>query len=183
MPRGAPRRGERLDVAARRIIEAVLGKSPTWMEQVGVAAVPSARDSMCELNVVFVGVAPAVAGGLPVGSSWAGAADLGRVEPESRDTLRTALAALRQRMDHAPIAFHLLPRHFTLSELQSTYEILLGKRLHKASFRRALQAAYLVEPTSEWRTEGRGRPAQFFEFSPRRRRTARRGVRFDLIGT
>ena len=84
-------------------------------------------------------------------------------------------------MDHAPIAFHLLPVQFTLTELQQTYELLLGRRLHKASFRRALQAAYLVEPTDEWRSVGRGRPAQFFSFAPRKRRGGRRGVRFDAI--
>ena len=85
-------------------------------------------------------------------------------------------------MDVAPVAFHLLPRTFTLSELQEVYEILLGRRLHKASFRRALQAAYLVEPTDEWRSEGRGRPAQLFRYAPRKRRGVRRAVRFDLLG-
>ena len=99
--------------------------------------------------------------------------------------LDLGLAALRDRMDVTPVAFHLLPRTFTLSELQEVYEILLGRRLHKASFRRALQAAYLVEPTDEWRSDGRGRPAQLFKFAPRKRRShqvARRAVRFDLLG-
>jgi hypothetical protein len=71
---------------------------------------------------------------------------------------------------------------FTLTELQSMYELLLGRRLHKASFRRALQGAWLVEPTEEWRSEGRGRPAQLFRYAPRRRRSTRRGVRFELLG-
>jgi hypothetical protein len=93
-----------------------------------------------------------------------------------------ALSTLRTRMDHAPIAFRLLPRLFTLSELQSMYELLLGRRLHKASFRRSLLAASLVEATDEWRAKGRGRPAQFFRYSPRRRRSGPRAVRFDLLG-
>jgi hypothetical protein len=76
----------------------------------------------------------------------------------------------------------LLPTTFTLTELQAMYELLLGRRLHKASFRRALQGAWLVEPTEEWRSEGRGRPAQLFRYAPRRRRSARRGVRFELLG-
>ena len=85
-------------------------------------------------------------------------------------------------LDVAPIAFKLLPATFTLSELQGMYELLLGWPLHKASFRRSLQAAYLVEPTDEWRSEGRGRPAQLYRYSPRKRRRARRGVRFDVLG-
>jgi 8-oxo-dGTP diphosphatase len=88
---------------------------------------------------------------------------------------------VRQRVDQSPLAFRLLPPTFTLSDLQGIYELLLGRRLHKASFRRALQASYLVEPTDEWRSEGRGRPAQLFRYAPRKRRGARRGVRFDLF--
>ena len=94
-----------------------------------------------------------------------------------------AVDAVRRRIDQSPLAFRLLPPSFTLSELQSIYELLLGRTLHKASFRRALQAAFLVEPTDEWRSEGRGRPAQLYRYAPRRRRAARRGVRFDLIET
>jgi hypothetical protein len=66
--------------------------------------------------------------------------------------------------------------------LQDIYEILLGKKLHKASFRRSLQAAFLVEPADGWRNEGRGRPAQLYCFAPRRRPGTRRGVRFELLG-
>ena len=35
--------------------------------------------------------------------------------------------------------------------------------------------------TDEWRSEGRGRPAQLFRYAPRKRRSQRRGVRFDLL--
>jgi hypothetical protein len=92
-----------------------------------------------------------------------------------------AVDAIRRRMDQSPLAFRLLPSAFTLSELQSIYELLLGRSLHKASFRRALQAAMLVEPTDEWKSEGRGRPAQLYRYAPRKKRGSRRGVRFDLI--
>jgi len=90
---------------------------------------------------------------------------------------------MRARIDQQPIAFKLLPQTFTLSELQSVYEMLLGRRLHKASFRRSLHASSLVEATDEWRSEGRGRPAQLFRYSPPppRRRRPRRGIHFDLL--
>ena len=92
--------------------------------------------------------------------------------------LEAVLTSLRMRLDHGPIAFHLLPPTFTLTQLQEIYELLLGRRLHKASFRRSLHAAWLVEPTDEWRSEGRGRPAQLFRYAPKKRRGGRRGVRF-----
>jgi hypothetical protein len=90
-----------------------------------------------------------------------------------------AAAHVRGRVGQAPVAFRLLPSTFTLSQLQELYELLLGRRLHKASFRRSLQAARIVEPTEVWRSEGRGRPAQLFRYAPRKRRPAARGLRFD----
>ena len=61
---------------------------------------------------------------------------------------------MRARVDQHPVAFGLLPPTFTLSELQSVYELLLGRRLHKASFRRSLHASSLVEATDEMAQRG-----------------------------
>jgi hypothetical protein len=108
-------------------------------------------------------------------------AEIGALSPRHREEVELALATMRARVDQQPIAFRLLPPAFTLSELQAVYELLLGRRLHKASFRRSLHASALVEPTDEWRSEGRGRPAQLFRYSPPRRRRQRRGIRFDLL--
>jgi 8-oxo-dGTP diphosphatase len=113
--------------------------------------------------------------------AWFKLNNLPALPPRQGAIVQGAVSAVRDRMDLSPVAFRLLPPSFTLSELQQMYELLLGKRLHKASFRRALQAAWLVEPTDEWRSEGRGRPAQLYRYAPRKRRKGRRGVRFDLL--
>jgi 8-oxo-dGTP diphosphatase len=132
--------------------------------------------------VAFVGLA-AAGTPPPVGGAyaWFPIRDLPQLPPRQRAMVDGAVLMLRARMDQSPVAFRLLPASFTLGELQHMYELLLGKRLHKASFRRALQAAWLVEPTDEWRSEGRGRPAQLFRYAPRKRRPAQRGIRFDLL--
>jgi hypothetical protein len=132
--------------------------------------------------VAYVGVTPLRAPGPPAGAQWFPADDLPPMATRHRAIVRAALVRLREHMDRAPVAFRLLGAAFTLSELQEMYELLLGRRLHKASFRRTLQAAFLVEPTDEWRSEGRGRPAQLFRYAPRRRRGTRGGVRFELLG-
>jgi 8-oxo-dGTP diphosphatase len=156
------------------------GADPAWIEQVGAFADGKRHVIDADLSIGYVAVMPAPPDG--DASVWAVPSELAGLTPRQHTIANAALAALRTRMDHAPIAFRLLPPQFTLTELQQAYELLLGKRLHKASFRRALQAAFLVQPTDEWRSEGRGRPAQFFEFAPRKRRAGRRGVRFDLMG-
>lgn len=174
--------GEALDVAARRIARAASGVEPRWIEQVGAFGEDRRHPSDAALSIAFVAVVPAAdIEHVTEEHAWFGVSEPPTMAPRQRAMLDGALEAMRTRMDYAPIAFRLLPPMFTLSELQQMYELLLGKRLHKASFRRALQAAFLVEPTDEWRSEGRGRPAQFFRFAPRKRRGGRRGVRFDLL--
>jgi 8-oxo-dGTP diphosphatase len=88
--------------------------------------------------------------------------------------------SLRARLGNAPVAFQLVPRSFTLSDLQAVYEMILEEPLHKASFRRTLDAAGIVKPLEEWRIEGRGRPAQLYRYKARKRRAKRHGIRFDM---
>ncbi len=59
--------------------------------------------------------------------------------------------------------FELLPDEFTLSELQRTYEMILGESLDKRIFRRRILEAGIIEPTLHHRS-GEGRPAQLYHY-------------------
>jgi len=171
---------ETLEHAAQRLAHRAAGARAAWMAQAGAFADGRRHPGDAGLSVAFVGVTPERDQKPPARAKWFDADDLPALPPQHRAIVDAALIQLRERMDRAPVAFRLLNATFTLSELQAVYELLLGRRLHKASFRRALTAAFLVEPTDEWRSEGRGRPAQLFRYAPRKRRAGRGGVRFDL---
>ena len=176
---------ETLDQSALDLARDVANLAPTVLEQVGAFSAPPARQPSSDgrrITILYFGL-------LPTGTAfrsphvWVEVSEApASLAPRQREEIDAALATLRVRVDQQPIAFRLLPAIFTLSELQRIYELLLGRKLHKASFRRALHAASLVEATDEWRSEGRGRPAQLFRYAPPRRRRARRGVRFDALG-
>ncbi len=183
LPWDAPRSAEAPESAAERIARATLGIAPAALEQVAAFGDDRRHPGDAQLSVAFVGLVPH--GPATAGNEhgvWVDREQLPQLAPRHRAVVDAAIDEVRRRVDQSPLAFRLLPSAFTLSELQGVYELLLGRSLHKASFRRALQAAFLVEPTDEWRSEGRGRPAQLYRFAPRRRKGARRGVRFDLIG-
>jgi 8-oxo-dGTP diphosphatase len=181
LPWDAPQQDEGLEEAAARIAQAVLGSAPAFFEQVGAFSDGRRHPGDADVSVGIVALVPASTEAPAIDAEWFPLDALPPLAPRHRTVVERAAAVARQRVDQSPLAFRLLPPTFTLSDLQSVYELLLGRRLHKASFRRALQASYLVEPTDEWRTEGRGRPAQLFRFAPKKRRGARRGVRFDLF--
>ena len=184
LPWDAPRNNETMESAATRVSKASIEEDPVWKEQIGAFGDAKRHPSDADISVAFAGLIPAGTPS-PVGGAhaWFPLSDVPSLSPRQRLILDSAVAMIRGRMDQSPVAFRLLPQMFTLTELQQMYELLLGKRLHKASFRRALQGAWLVEPTDEWRSEGRGRPAQLYRYAPRKRRPAQRGIRLDLLSS
>jgi len=183
LPSDALRADESLDTAAARIARDALGAAPSLLDQAGThGAARRHADAGAQITVTYFGLVPDTstsAGATEM--NWIALSDLPVLAARQRAGIDSAVAAMRAQVDQQPIAFRLLPAAFTLSELQSVYELLLGRRLHKASFRRSLHASALVEATDEWRSEGRGRPAQLFRYAPPRRRRHRRGIRFDLL--
>ena len=184
LPWDAQRPAETMEAAASRTARAASVGEPAWLEQIGAFGDGKRHPSESEISIAYAGLV-AMGTPSPIGGvyAWFTLPDVPQLAPRQRLILDSAVTMIRTRMDQSPVAFRLLPQMFTLTELQQTYELLLGKRLHKASFRRALQAAWLVEPTDEWRSEGRGRPAQLYRYAPRKRRPAQRGIRLDLLSS
>jgi len=182
LPSDALRGDESLDEAATRISRDTLGELPSFLEQAGAHGGARRHGDSPQIAITYFGLVPDSCAAVYSDAEWVSIADIGdALGTRQREEIDNAVAAMRAQVDQQPIAFKLLPSAFTLSELQSVYELLLGRRLHKASFRRSLHASTLVEATDEWRSEGRGRPAQLFRYAPPRRRRTRRGIRFDLL--
>jgi 8-oxo-dGTP diphosphatase len=181
LPWRTPQTGETLDAAAATTARDALGEPPAWVEQIGAFGDGKRHPGEADVSVAYLGLVPHETASPRAGHTWFRVDDLPPLAPRQRAMVEGATKTLQSSLDQAPIAFRLLPAAFTLSELQQMYELLLGKRLHKASFRRALQAAWLVEPMDEWRSEGRGRPAQLFRYLPKKKRRPHRGVRFDFL--
>jgi 8-oxo-dGTP diphosphatase len=77
---------------------------------------------------------------------------------------------LRDQIWRSDIALELLPKKFTLRELQQVFEAVLGHRLNKDSFRRRVtQTMGLVRPTGELEDGVGHRPAELYRARPARR--------------
>jgi ADP-ribose pyrophosphatase YjhB (NUDIX family) len=71
-----------------------------------------------------------------------------------------AIERLRGKISYTDIALHLMPKLFTLTELQQVYEVILGKELLKAAFRRKI--AHLVEETDHYTENAGHRPSRLY---------------------
>jgi len=83
---------------------------------------------------------------------------------DHRRILATALSRLRGKIKYRPVAFDLMPELFTLSQLQQVVEGIVGYRLHKQNFRRALDRTGFVEGTGKKESQTGGRPAELFRY-------------------
>ena len=78
--------------------------------------------------------------------------------------LEYALQRLRWKLEWTALGFLLLPKEFTLSELQKVYETVLSEPLDKRNFRRKILSAGVLEETGNIRA-GDHRPAKLYRFS------------------
>ncbi|MED1948325.1 MULTISPECIES: NUDIX domain-containing protein [Brevibacillus] len=78
--------------------------------------------------------------------------------------IQYALERLRNKIEYTDIAFALMPELFTLSDLQQVYEVILGRELLAAAFRR--KVADKVLETNQYRKHAGHRPSKYFRFNP-----------------
>lgn len=74
-----------------------------------------------------------------------------------------ALIRLRNKIEYTDLVFNLMPEYFTLTELQKVYEIILGKELIKANFRRKIKD--IVTETDKFSDEAGHRPSKLFKLN------------------
>lgn len=75
-----------------------------------------------------------------------------------------AHARLKGKITYTNAAFALLPEFFSLRQLQSTYEAILGTALDKRNFRKKVLSLGLIEPTEKYYRDGAYRPALLYAF-------------------
>jgi 8-oxo-dGTP diphosphatase len=85
-----------------------------------------------------------------------------------------AVQRLRGKIDYAPVGFELLPRDFTLADLQHVHEAVLDRRFNKDSFRRRLLASGQLRATGRREVDVGHRPAELYRFSRERTSGAHR---------
>jgi 8-oxo-dGTP diphosphatase len=76
-----------------------------------------------------------------------------------------ALERLRNKINYTTVGFQLLARQFTLTDLQGSYEVILGRRLDKRNFRRKMLQLGILKETRDFRASGRQRPARLYTFT------------------
>ena len=79
--------------------------------------------------------------------------------------IKYAKERLIAKMTYTNSAFAFLDRRFTLTQLQTVYEIVFGREFDKRNFRKKFLSLNLIHETNELRRDGAHRPAKLYEFN------------------
>jgi 8-oxo-dGTP diphosphatase len=178
LPGGFVRLDEDLDTAARRELSEETGVAAAhYLEQLYTFGTVDRDPRTRVISVAYYALLPGLESGLPVREPEAGsdAAEalwwpletLPALAFDHGDIVKTALERLRAKLGYTSVAYALLPEEFTLTELQSVYELILGRLQDKRNFRKKMLAAELLEATPRQKREGAHRPAQLYRFTKR----------------
>ncbi len=168
IPGGFIGRDETLRATAQRTLAEQTGLDDVFLEQLYTFGDPG-RDSRARVitvsyyAVVPLGTIVRCAGDDAGRVRWWPIDDLPPLAFDHRDILCYALTRLRYKLEYTAVGFELLPEEFTLSELQSAYEIVLGEELDKRNFRRKILSAGVIEPSGSY-SAGEGRPARRYRY-------------------
>lgn len=157
---------ESLEDAAARAFAGQIDKRQAHLEQLYTYGDPG-RDLRWRLvSVVYFALVPTNARHASGRMCWFRVDDLPPLAHDHADITSYALRRLHYKLEYSAVGFQLLPAEFTLSELQHTYEIILGEKLDKRNFRRRILGAGIIEETPHHRRSGEGRPARLYRYRP-----------------
>lgn len=161
---------EPIDAAARRVLADKAGFASGeggWLEQLYTFGDPARDPRMRTVSVAYFALLPAEQLMAAVG----GADDLslapvtGLPAPLAFDhaaIIAAAHARLKGKLDYTPLALALLPELFTLRDLQTVHEAIMGVRFNKPAFRRRMIDTGWIGPTGEREAVSNFRPAELY---------------------
>ncbi|MBT2970096.1 MAG: NUDIX hydrolase [gamma proteobacterium symbiont of Ctena orbiculata] len=95
-------------------------------------------------------------------AAWFPINELPALAFDHREIVQLARRRLLSKLSYSTIVFQMLPPQFTLSQLQSVYEILLNENLDKRNFRKGILARNIIEETGDYTRSGNHRPAKIY---------------------
>jgi len=160
--------GEDLEACAKRELEEETGISGIYLEQLYTFGAPDRDPRERVISVTYYALTPSdrlqlKAASDAMDAAWFALDNMPPLAFDHQEIITLAHRRLAAKLGYSTIAFQFMPETFTLSELQTVYEIVLNKKLDKRNFRKWILALDQIEETGELRRSGNHRPARTYQ--------------------
>lgn len=183
LPGSMIRQDEEIESAAYRVLAVMTGLSNVYLKQLSVFSDPKRVEGselrwICDyygietdrvVTVAFYSLIKLderiVSHTRRKGARWVDAHEVKRLAMDHKQILMKALLVLEREVEQIDAVVALLPRRFTIRQLQNLYEAVLGVELDNRNFRKKiLQSGYIV-PTEEREAGVAHKPALYYRFN------------------
>ena len=174
---------EDLDVAALRVLRELTGISDIYLEQFktfgSLTRLSNPKDRAWLktilpielkriLTVAYFALIPiekAKQENLSSRAFWFKISDLPTLPFDHPEILKSAQKAVLSKLYQDPVVYELLPEKFTLTQLQKSYEGIIGQSLDKRNFRKRVSNLPYLISLNQWQQNVAHKPAQLYRFS------------------
>lgn len=173
LPWGFVHDNESVEKSAYRELEEETNISWIYLEQLYTEWTPDRDPRWRVVSVVYMAI---VSRRNITIKSWSDASDvkffpikdLPDLAFDHQKILDYAIQRLKWKLEYTNVAQYLLPKKFTLRQLQDVYEIILEKEIDVRNFRKKLDKLDIVKETWDMQVWVKHRPAMLYEFKEKK---------------
>jgi ADP-ribose pyrophosphatase YjhB (NUDIX family) len=187
LPGGFVQQDEPVETAASRVLQERTGLAKVFLRQFHVFSDPSrsegnewkggdAQEQWFAQRFITIGFYALVPfekvtpqpDSISEACTWWDLNEVGKLLLDHNAILNQALEALRLQLRYQPIGYNLLPRKFTMPELQKLYETILGRSLDRRNFQRKMMDFGILERLEERKTGVAHKAPYYYRFDKKR---------------
>lgn len=173
---GFVQENESADEAAKRVLAELTGLDKVYMEQVGAFGEVNRDPGERVISIAYYALMNINEYDRALvqkhNAYWVKMNELPTLLFDHRQMVEQALSLMQLKASREPIGFNLLPKFFTLSQLQSLYEAIYGEGLDKRNFRKDVAKMDYIEKTEKIDKTGSKRGAALYQFNEKGYRKA-----------
>ena len=183
---GTVNKNECPDEAASRVLEQFTGVHNVYFEQLNCVGDFRRDASDCEISIIYIALVNLSDFNdrlfMKHEACWFSLADVSSLFFQYWDLVLKARAHLQEKVINYPIGFELLPRKFTLTQLQNLYEAIYEVSFDRSNFTKKILSLGVLKKLNEKEKSDSRKGSYYFMFDkPSYKRIQRKNINFNWI--
>ncbi len=168
-PGGLVRTEESIDKAAKRSLFDKTGVKDIFLEQLYTFGKVNRDPFGRVVSIAYYALIPSKGIKLKTtdeydGVEWFGIKDLPDLAYDHKEIINLAIKRLQAKLEYTNIVCNLLPKEFTMREMQKVYEIILNRKFDKRNFQKKIHSLGMIKKTDKKTAGDAYRPATLYTF-------------------